>query len=154
MTQRFHSFLELLLVLAILAIGAYAYLHPAAASQLVSRLGVTSAHRSDRVASPAPTTTVEVSSRAESVPSWGTRIAAGHAFAKHGREFGFSRRSELAAHIDRVIASPSASRQLSHGRQAYWDDGTGTVVICDPSTPDGGTAFKPDRGRRYYEGLR
>lgn len=27
----------------------------------------------------------------------------------------------------------------------------GTVVIVDPSNPDGGTVFKPDGGRRYFD---
>ena len=119
-----------LLVIAVLICGVLAYLQPAV----------------PRSTPPPPTAT--------NLQSWGSRIAAGHAFAKHGAEFGFTARAELAAHIDRIIASPSASRHLSRGREAYWDDATGTVVICDPSTADGGTAFKPDRGRKYYEGLR
>ena len=103
--------------------------------------------------SPAPRSS-HGASFVERSASWGTRIAAGHAFTKHGQDLGFATRAELAAYIDRVIENPSASRQLSRGREAYWDADTGTVIICDPSTADGGTAFKPERGRRYFDGLR
>ncbi|MDD4019501.1 MAG: hypothetical protein PHV28_16345 [Kiritimatiellae bacterium] len=88
--------------------------------------------------------------------SVGQRIANGHAFAKHAAQFGFSSRDQLAAHIEQVVrsAGPSNTRSLLRGRTAYWDGKSGTVVIVDPNTADGGTAFKPDRGRRYFEALR
>lgn len=123
----------LLAILIILAIGTYAYLHSPATPRSAPGLG-----------------TSEVSA----AQSWGSRIAGGHAFAKHGGDFRVSSPAEMAAVIDRIIVAPSASRDLSRGRRAYWDDATGIVVICDPNTADGGTAFKPDRGRKYFEGLR
>lgn len=138
-------------VVAILAMGAYAVLHSGALcrSQERARRG-----GSQVAGATAPVAGQPGLSAAVNPASWGSRIAAGHAFAKHGHEFGFHLPAEMAAHIDRVIASPSATRHLSRGREAYWDDGTGSVVICDPGSADGGTTFKPDRGRAYYEGLR
>ena len=46
--------------------------------------------------------------------------------------------------------------RLSAGRKAYWDDKTGTVVIVvitNPKDPDGGTAFRPVRGKDYFKDL-
>lgn len=86
----------------------------------------------------------------------GQRIAHGHAFAKHGNEFGFTTENQMAAQIDQVVGHSRSSdvRQLSHGRTAYWDGQTRSVVIVDPNTHDGGTTFKPNRGRSYFESLK
>lgn len=86
----------------------------------------------------------------------GTRIANGHAFGKHSHELGFASREKMATHIDRVITStgPPNIKHLEHGRVAYWDTATASVVIVDPNTADGGTAFKPGRGRAYFTNLR
>lgn len=88
--------------------------------------------------------------------STGQRIAGGHAFGKHGAELGFSDRSQMAVRIDAIIRAAGASdrRRLLGGRTAYWDGKTGIVVIVDPNTADGGTAFRPGRGRAYFESLR
>jgi len=86
----------------------------------------------------------------------GQRIANGHAFAKHGHASGFATQAQMADQIDHIIhsASPSNVKHLLRGRTAYWDERTGMVVIVDPNAVDGGTSFKPDRGRRYFEALR
>ena len=90
----------------------------------------------------------------------GNKIAGGHAFEKHviqRGEFtglGIRTREQFARHIENVVNNPSASRQLSGGRTAFWDDATGTVVIRNPRAADGGTAFRPTAGREYFEGLR
>ena len=86
----------------------------------------------------------------------GQKIANGHAFAKHGHASGFATQAQMAERIDHVIhsAGPSNVKHLLRGRTAYWDESAGMVVIVDPNTVDGGTAFKPDRGRRYFESLR
>jgi len=82
------------------------------------------------------------------------RIARGHAWGKHGHEFPeFENADEFAEHIDSVVRKPTAERSLSRGRHAYYDESTNTVVIKDPKNPDGGTAFRPGRGREYFEGL-
>jgi hypothetical protein len=108
-------------------------------------------------AAPVPRKTPSAAAQSRpAVQSVGQQIASGHAFAKHGGELGFKTESQMAAHIDRVIRSASSSqvRHLARGRTAYWDSASGTVVIRDPNTRDGGTAFKPNRGRSYFENLR
>ena len=78
-------------------------------------------------------------------------IAGGHAFPKHAAEFGFRNPAEMAAHVERVIGNPTATRNLARGRTAYWDDATQSVVIRDPSHLDGGTVFRPRDGRAYFD---
>ncbi|ULA65592.1 MAG: exported protein of unknown function [Nitrospira sp.] len=90
----------------------------------------------------------------------GKEIAGGHAFEKHILERGeFSgleirTREQFAKHIENVVNNPTAKRELSGGRTAYYDDVTNTVVIRNPKTPDGGTAFQPREGREYFNNLR
>ena len=87
-----------------------------------------------------------------------TRIAHGHAFEKHvldqGQFPGILTPEQFATEIQRLMDNPSASKRLARGRQAYWDEATGTVVVVDPHTIDGGTAFKPVSGNNYYEHLK
>lgn len=90
----------------------------------------------------------------------GREIAGGHAFEKHVlnqgefKGLGIRTRDQFANHIEDVINNPTASRQLSGGRSAYWQDSTGTVVIRNPRAADGGTAFQPPGGRSYFDALR
>ena len=90
----------------------------------------------------------------------GSEIAGGHAFEKHVlnqgefRGLGIRTRDQFASHIEDVVSNPTASRQLSGGRSAYWQDSTGTVVIRNPRAADGGTAFQPTNGRAYFDALR
>ncbi|SHM26796.1 RHS repeat-associated core domain-containing protein [Rhodanobacter sp. OK091] len=84
-------------------------------------------------------------------------IASGHAFSKHGGEFadiGINTEEQFARHIERVMTNPTATRDLERGRVAYWDAQSGTVVIHDPNSLDGGTAFIPTRGLDYFNGLK
>lgn len=84
--------------------------------------------------------------------SAGARIGNGHAWAKHGGEFPWIHsQAEFIATIDAIIAKPSMSKSLSNGRTAYWDSKTGTIVITDPNTRDGGTMFRPSQGKSYYD---
>lgn len=81
----------------------------------------------------------------------------GHTFSKHGGEFkdiGINTEEQFAKHIDRVMTSPTATRDLERGRVAYWDAESGAVVIFDPNSPDGGTALVPTRGIDYFNGLK
>jgi hypothetical protein len=85
-------------------------------------------------------------------------IANGHAFDKHvldGNEFDSSITTpqQFSSLIQGIIVNPSAVKQLSNGRSAYWDDASGVVVIQDPKSVDGGTAFKPLSGRKYFDNL-
>jgi filamentous hemagglutinin len=90
----------------------------------------------------------------------GQEIAGGHAFEKHVLQegafegLGISTRDQFARHIENVINNPTATRQLSGGRTAYWDDATNTVVIRNPRSADGGTAFQPVNGRAYFDALK
>jgi hypothetical protein len=62
---------------------------------------------------------------------------------------------EFARHIEDLLDNPSASRHdLDRGRSAYIDDKTGTVVIRDPNSRDGGTAFRNRNPRKYLRGLK
>jgi hypothetical protein len=85
------------------------------------------------------------------------KIARGHAWKKHGNEFsaiGIHSERQFARHIESVMKNPTAIRNLDRGRVAFWDQRSGTVVIRDPSSSDGGTAFIPRRGVSYFHGLR
>lgn len=80
----------------------------------------------------------------------GDEIAGGHAFEKHvqqGEFPGVETREQFARHIEDVIANGEV-RSLSAGRSAYWRDGT--IVIRNPKSADGRTAFKPRDGYDYF----
>jgi RHS repeat-associated protein len=86
------------------------------------------------------------------------QIASGHAYQKHvidQGEFGNITRSDFAKHIQKVMqgAKGANKRSLKRDRTAYWDDASGTVVIRDPHSVDGGTALRPKDGRAYFEDL-
>ena len=85
------------------------------------------------------------------------QIAAGHAYDKHvvgERQFpGVASRAAFAALIQGIIEHPTDKRRLSHDRTAYWDAGSGAVVIANPHDRDGGTCFKPRAGRAYFDNL-
>jgi len=81
------------------------------------------------------------------------QIANGHAFEKHAGEFGAETPEEFEQAIKDALESATRSRELSNGRTAYYDEETNTVVIVDPSSPDGGTIFKPSGGEEYFNGL-
>lgn len=97
-------------------------------------------------------------------------IANGHAYRKHvvdGGEFNKGRKisglafplasiqskSEFAALIEGIVAVPDRNKQLENRRHGYWDADTGTVVIHNARAADCGTAFRPNRGVRYYQNL-
>jgi len=42
---------------------------------------------------------------------------------------------------------------LANDRIAWWEDKTGTVVIFDPNNEDCGSAFRPSKGKKYYDDL-
>jgi hypothetical protein len=77
-------------------------------------------------------------------------IANGHAFTKHGAEMGFSSHEQMASHIDAVLKNPSAVRQLSRGRTAYWHNPSQSAVIHNPSATNGGTVLIPRDGYHYF----
>jgi RHS repeat-associated protein len=79
-------------------------------------------------------------------------IAGGHAFLKHvverGEFPGIRTRRQFAELIETVMEKPTHTRELSAGRTAYWRDGV--VVIRNRRAGDGGTAFVPRHGLRYF----
>ena len=85
------------------------------------------------------------------IASTAQRIAGGHAFAKHASELGFKTPAEMAAHMRRVMANPTATRHLQRGRTAYWDEATQSVVIRNPADSDLGTVFRSGSGRTYFD---
>jgi hypothetical protein len=84
----------------------------------------------------------------------GNEISNGHAFGKHvikrGEFPGVTTPEQFAIVIKDAVMN-GEFRPLSDGRTAYWTDGT--VVIRDPGTADGGSAFRPTRGHDYFKGL-
>jgi hypothetical protein len=95
-------------------------------------------------------------------------ISQGHAFAKHARDYRPGRviaggeflspairtPDQFASLIAREIAHPDAVRPLARGRRAYWEEDFGGVVIVDPNNDQCGTAFRPARGKAYFDDLR
>ena len=82
------------------------------------------------------------------------RIASGHAMTKH-----VSRRREFTELIDReqfrrlifeILFTPDAERDLARNRRAYWSDKHLTIVITDPKSDCGGTAFRPINGKGIF----
>ena len=63
--------------------------------------------------------------------------------------------TQWANHIDNVVLNATGNnvRQLARGRTAYWDDELGIVIIRNPNAADGGTAFRPQQGRQYFDDL-
>lgn len=87
------------------------------------------------------------------------RISQGHAFQAHvieAEEFPeIGNREEFAEMIERIMSDVATSqRSLRDGRRAFWSDAELTVVIVDQFHQDGGTAFRPSRGKAYFQGLR
>ncbi|MES2198847.1 MAG: RHS repeat-associated core domain-containing protein [Chlamydiota bacterium] len=81
-------------------------------------------------------------------------ISGGHAFEKHviqRNEFpGFSR-FEFEQHLKKILNNPTEVKTLTSKRTGYWDRTSGTVIVRDPSAIDGGTAFRPIQGKKYYD---
>jgi hypothetical protein len=85
----------------------------------------------------------------------GEEIAGGHAFQKHvieKAEFpGIATSQEFASHIEDVVMK-GEMRTLARGRTVFWYDRT--VVIRSPTAIDGGTAFRPTGGYKYFLNLK
>lgn len=82
------------------------------------------------------------------------RIARGHEWVKHRTDFPGLSQADFEAMIKRIMADATEAKKLTAGRTAFWDESTNTVVIYDPSSPDLGTAFRPRRGKSYFDFLR
>ena len=78
-----------------------------------------------------------------------------HSFDKHKDEFpGVETREDFAKELDRVRDSENTiSKNFDGNKTAYWDGTTSTLVIINPNSPNGGTMYKPDRGKQDYDQL-
>jgi hypothetical protein len=89
-------------------------------------------------------------------------IAGGHAWAKHSSEYRgvnynggpVNNQAKFQLLVFNIITSGAVHKPLARGRNAWWNQATGTVVIYDPRSADKGTAFRPTAGRSYYTGLK
>lgn len=83
------------------------------------------------------------------------RLVIGHSLDEHEGQFPPEwSNTDLRDHVLAVINHPSASCEFEFEnvrKKAFWDDGTQTIVIFDPTNVDGGTFFRPDEGRAYFE---
>ena len=81
------------------------------------------------------------------------RIAFGHAWDEHRFEFPeVVDRDAFVDVIDRIITT-GQRKALSRHRTAFWSEIEQAVVITNSDDPDGGTVFRPDRGRAYFDEL-
>lgn len=108
-----------------------------------------SSNAAPKASSPSPANAANgVKLRAQLV---GEEIAGGHAFQKHVIEKGefpeISTKAQFASLIENAVMR-GEMRTLGGGKTAYWHEGT--VVIRNPRSPDGGTAFRPDNGYNYF----
>ena len=83
----------------------------------------------------------------------GEQMANDHA-GDHLNEFPeVTDKKQLAELIDGIINNPDDVRVLERGRTAYWSD-DGIIVIVDPNSHHGGTAFRPPRGYKYFRDVK
>jgi RHS repeat-associated protein len=82
------------------------------------------------------------------------KIARGHAFAKHAKEFGNLTQQQFESLVKQTMDTPDMTKNLLRGRVAYWSDVLKMVVIEDPASIDGGTAFRPWNGVAYLNTLK
>jgi len=82
------------------------------------------------------------------------KIASGHAWTKHGGDYPGMTQKEFENRIEQTMQNAKGSdvKQLSNGRTAYWNNKDSMVVIHDPHSPDGGTAFKTSQ--TYFNNLK
>ncbi|MFP2928200.1 RHS repeat-associated core domain-containing protein [Pyxidicoccus sp. 3LG] len=78
-------------------------------------------------------------------------------------DLGLESPDEIADFIDKVVLEAKGKnvKQLERGRTAYFEPDSEVVVISDPKSGHGGTAFRPRNpqthelnGKRYFDGLR
>ena len=81
------------------------------------------------------------------------KIANGHSLKKHGHEFDVCTSDELKDIISVIIKNPTEIKNLFNERVAYWDSYYKAIVILNPRDADGGTIFKPSRGKLYFDSL-
>ena len=83
-------------------------------------------------------------------------LASGHAFGKHvleqGEFPGVRTRAQFASEIEEFLNSPdTVMKNGANGKTYYWNDAKGTFLVRNPHSPEGGTYFRPEAGRAYFE---
>jgi hypothetical protein len=85
-------------------------------------------------------------------------IANGHSYEKHvveEKQFPEVKSTDdFMESIARVLANPTHHRKLENDREAYFDNKSNTIVICNPHARDKGTCFRPRAGLKYFERLK
>ena len=81
-------------------------------------------------------------------------IASTHAYDKHVlklKEFPeIPSIEEFRELIFETLIRPSDERHLERNRHAYWNGKHNMVVVVNPNSSSGGTAFRPERGKDYF----
>jgi len=85
----------------------------------------------------------------------GSTIGRAHAWTKHRNKYAgiIHTQDEFVDLIEDIIRNPDEVKvfRTDIEKRAFWDHGTGTVVIFDPANPDLGTAFPPDDGYQFFQ---
>jgi RHS repeat-associated protein len=85
------------------------------------------------------------------------QIAEGHAFKKHGKEFGVESPDELAKIVketmDKAKVQDGGVKTVEE-KTFYYDEDTNTAVVRNPKDPDRGTVFKPDLEKGFMDTAR
>jgi hypothetical protein len=74
--------------------------------------------------------------------------AAAGVLASGRHPLGIGNLDEFGGYIDSVMTIPG--HPLPGGREAWWEPYRGVIVIRDPTSYHGGTAYRPERGYRAY----
>jgi len=83
------------------------------------------------------------------------QIAGGHASIKHFREEFTDMRTldDYAKHIAEVMTHWTERKDFTEGRRTlFWHKDSGTHVWRSPETADGGSAFRTQNGKKYFDG--
>lgn len=57
--------------------------------------------------------------------------------------------ADLASKVASILGGYGTP--IADGRTKYWEAATGTIVIFNSRAADCGTAFRPNRGKAYYD---
>lgn len=83
----------------------------------------------------------------------GERLSQGHGYDEHHAQFGDGvTRQQYADIASGIIAQPDEARVLPRDRAGFWSDQHQAAVFLDERSEDGGTMFKPDNGKAYFDG--
>jgi hypothetical protein len=85
------------------------------------------------------------------------KIAAGHAYEDHvigDKQFGRQLTiAEFALVIENALINPTQSKFLRRRRHGFWFRPDGLLVVVDPLSPDGGTAYVTEHALERFRKL-